>query len=252
VTVAVGEQTQLMDVPGEQVRRVGARRDRGARITERDVALVGWIARWRFASVPQVRARFGLGQSVAYRRLGQMAEMGCLEFRRLFVGRPGVYTVTDVGLGLCEVDLPRVGVDLRTYRHDSALVDLATTLELRGLEVLSERELRRADAGTTRPRHAVLLGGDQADGRPRRHYPDMVVGSEEGGARFGVELELTAKRTSRLREILLAYRRASHLAAVVYYVEQAAVRRRLEALREELQMADRLDLRPWAEVRGDG
>ncbi len=251
MTVRVGEQTQLMDVPGEQVRRTGARRDRGARITERDVALVGWIARWRFASVPQVRARFRLGQSVAYRRLGQMAEMGCLEFRRLFVGRPGVYTVTDVGLGLCEVDLPRVGVDLRTYRHDSALVDLATTLELGGLEVLSERELRRADAGTTRPRHAVLLGGDQADGRPRRHYPDMVVGGE-AGARFGVELELAAKRTSRLREILLAYRRASHLAAVVYYVEQAPVRRRLEALREELQMADRLDLRPWAEVRGDG
>jgi radical SAM superfamily enzyme YgiQ (UPF0313 family) len=97
----------------------------------------------------------------------------------------------------------------------------------------------------------VLLGGDQADGRPRRHYPDMVVGGE-GDARFGVELELAAKRTSRLREILLAYRRASHLAAVVYYVEQPTVRRRLEALREELQMANRLDLRPWAEVRGDG
>jgi len=35
------------------------------------------------------------------------------------------YTVTDIGLGLCEVGLPKAGVDLRTYRHDSHLVDLA-------------------------------------------------------------------------------------------------------------------------------
>ena len=220
-------------------------------MTERDVALIGWIARWRFASVPQVRARFGLGQSVAYWRLGRLAEMGCLEFRRLFVGRPGVYVVTDVGLALSEVDLPKVGVDLRPYRHDSALVDLATSLELRGLDVLSERELRRADAGASAPRHAVLLGGDQADGRRRRHYPDIVVG-REGQARFAVELELAAKRVARLREILTAYRRASHLSAVVYYVEQPAVRRRLELLRDELRMADRLDLRSWSEGAPDG
>ena len=114
---AVDEQTQLLSEP--RGAKPPARRSRGPRITQRDVAMVRWIARWRFASVPQVRARFGLGQSVAYRRLGQMAEMGCLEFRRLFVGRPGVYTVTDVGLGLCEVDLPRVGVSTCSQRTGS-------------------------------------------------------------------------------------------------------------------------------------
>lgn len=251
MTATVGEQTQLVEERAERRRSRGGRGDQGPRMTERDVALIGWIARWRFASVPQVRARFGLGQSVAYWRLGRLAEMGCLEFRRLFVGRPGVYVVTDVGLALSEVDLPKVGVDLRTYRHDSALVDLAIDLEGRGLEVLSERELRRADAGASAPRHAVVLGGEQADGRRRRHYPDMVVG-DEGQPRFAVELELAAKRTARLREILTAYRRASHLSAVVYYVEQPAVRQRLETLRDELQMSERLDLRAWTPEARDG
>jgi len=79
----------------------------------------------------------------------------------------------------------------------------------------------------------------------------MIVGAE-GETRFAVELELAAKRTARLREILLAYRRAQHLEAVVYYAELPAVQSRLEALRGELSMADRLDVRPWSEAGGDG
>lgn len=243
-----GEQTQLVAATAVGRRR---RRDRGGRITERDVEIIGWIARWRFASLAQVRARFSLGRSVAYECLGRLVERGCLEFERLFVGRPAVYTVTATGLGLAEVALPRVGVDLRTYRHDAALVDVAIGLETRGLAVLSERELRAGDAGVAKPRHAVLLGGAQADGRARRHYPDMIVGAEGPGG-FAVELELAAKRTVRLREILTAYRRAQHLQAVVYYVEAPTVRSRLEALRDELAMADRLDVRPWSEAPRDG
>lgn len=244
-----GEQRQLVEVP--EASRRAARRDRGPRITERDVEIVAWIARWRFASLEQVRARFGLGRSVAYERLGRLVELGLLDFQRLFTARPGSYTVTADGLGVAEVGLPRVGVDLRTYRHDAALVDVAIDLERRGLEVVSERELRAADAGAAEPRYAVVLGGQQADGRARRHYPDLIVGGE-GQARFAVELELAAKRTARLREILVAYRRAQHLQAVVYYAELPAVRTRLETLRDELSMADRLDVRPWSEVGGDG
>jgi len=228
-----------------------ARRDRGLRLTERDVEVVRWIARWRFASLGQVRRRFGLGRSGAYGCLGRLAELGMLEFQRLFAAHPGSYTVTAGGLGLAEVALPRVGVDLRTYRHDAALVDVGIDLELQGLVVVSERELRAADAGAAQPRHAVVLGGQQADGRARRHYPDLIVGPE-GQTRFAVELELAAKRTARLREILLAYRRAQHLAAVVYYAELPAVRTRLETLRGELSMADRLDVRPWSEEPTDG
>ncbi|MFF2228280.1 hypothetical protein ACFVV7_33740 [Streptomyces globisporus] len=172
-------------------------------------------------------------QNTARLRIGLLREAG-------FV----LTTVVPSGIGSCVWTTSRgaraAGVELRAPKwpgerllHRLAVVDAAITFELGGARVLSERELRRAEA-TSRARAELTAAGlaSQAgsvpDGRGRErflcapvgaegrvHYPDLVVGSPLGLA--AIEVEVTRKAPAELRQLLRSYRDARNVFQQVVY-----------------------------------
>jgi hypothetical protein len=196
---------------------------RGFRVTHRDLAMVRWIGRQRFVEAGQLAGRFGMDERNAYRRLRGLVSLGLLEHQRILHGRPGVYLATRVGLAAVELNLPPARVDLRTYVHDLGAVDLCVELEreFSAELVVTERELRSRDTAAERPRYAVMLG--QQTTRRGLHFSDLAVELGDGRP-LCVELELTAKSSGRLDQIVSAYVRGRHIAAVRYYAAPAAIR----------------------------
>jgi hypothetical protein len=217
-------------------------RARPVRLGPRDLEILGWLARHRFASASQIGERFGIGFSRACRRLGQLSAAGYLERSRPFVG-PSVYLATSTAIAVAGSSLPRSRVDVRTYRHDLGITQLAIEFELSGLRTITEREMRSREASGHGLYSARLTSEPNAEW-PRRHFADLALEAEDGSL-SAFELELTPKRTGRLRAILKAYRRSPQIARVVYYVERAYLARRIEELARSLHLEERLEVRSW-------
>lgn len=194
----------------------------GFRVTARDVELVRWIGRLRFAQAVQVADRFAMDERNVYRRLRGLVALGLLEHRRVFHARPGVYLATGDGLAAAGVRLPRPRIDIRTYRHDriASAVCIELEREFGSAGVVTERELRAHDAsGVERPRYAVRLGSQAT--RRGLHFPDLAV-EAEGRHPLAIEVELAVKGRVRLDSIVSGYVRARHIGAVRYYAAPAA------------------------------
>jgi DNA-binding IclR family transcriptional regulator len=58
--------------------------------TEKDAEIVGWVGRVGAAGAEDVMARFGMGRSWAYARLGRLVRDGLLEQKTLLYRRSGV------------------------------------------------------------------------------------------------------------------------------------------------------------------
>lgn len=190
------------------------RRRRRGRITDRDRAIVRWIARQRFATAEIIARRFGMDRSRAYRRLRILTAAGLVEHHRIFLGA-GVYLATAHGIAVVDLTLPPAKVDIRSYHHDLGLAALCADYELADHPVLTEREIRAADSFNPTPSYAVLLGDRNL------HFPDLIVCEDRG--LVAVELERTTKRTRRIDQILSAYLRARHLDAVRYHATDSRV-----------------------------
>ncbi|HYI81017.1 MAG TPA: hypothetical protein VEW67_09180 [Thermoleophilaceae bacterium] len=212
---------------------------RGFRVTRRDLAVVGWLGRLRFAEAAQVARRFALSERHAYRRLRGLVALGLLDHRRVFHNRPGVYWATRAGLDAAGLRLPPAGIDIRTYDHDRLAAAVAIDLagEFSAEAIVTERELRSLDAAAESPRYAVRRGSADRGGRRGLHFPDLAVNGADGRP-LAVEVELTAKGRGRLDSIVAAYVRARHIAGVRYYaapsatpgLERAIARARAESL----------------------
>ena len=116
----------------------------GFRLTGRDLEIVRWIGRLRFAEAEQVASRFGMDARNAYRRLRGLVAVGLLEHRRVFHAQPGAYAATRFGLQSAGLRLPPARLDVRTYRHDRIAAGVAVELEREfgAAAVVTERELR--------------------------------------------------------------------------------------------------------------
>lgn len=196
---------------------------RGFRVTDRDLAMVRWIGRLRFAEAAQVGRRFGLDERHVYRRLRGLVRAGLLDHRRVFHNQPGAYWATRAGLDATDLRLPPAGIDIRTYEHDrlAAVATIALEDEFGPEAIVTERELRSLDAAAETPRYAVARGGRAQLGRSGLHFPDLAVDGRDGRP-LAVEVELTAKGRGRLDSIVAGYVRARHIAGVRYYAAPAA------------------------------
>lgn len=195
----------------------------GFRVTARDLEMVRWIGRLRFAEASQVARRFRMNERNTYRRLRGLVAHELLAHRRVFHGQPGAYSATPAGLVAARIRLPRPRLDIRTYTHDR--VAAAMTIELEqefGWDAIrTERELRSYDVGDpATPRYAVRRGYDL--GRQGLHFPDLAVELDEAKP-LAVEIELTAKGTRRLDSIVRAFVLGAHLDRVRYYAAPAAL-----------------------------
>ena len=191
-------------------------------MTARDIEMLRWIGRLRFAEANQVARRFAMDERNAYRRLRGLVARDLIAHQRVFHAMPGVYCSTSSGLVCAGLRLPRPRLDIRTYAHDRAAASVTIELEAEfgPPAVRTERELRSHDAGDPpRPRYAVRRG--YGLGRRGLHFPDLAIELDDGKS-LAVEIELTAKGTRRLDSIVRAYLGGRHH-CVRYYAAPAAL-----------------------------
>lgn len=210
------------------------------RLTDRDLEVVAWLARQRVATAMQVARLFEVDLSKAYRRLRAMVVRGLVRHERVFHLEPGVYLATASGIGCIDLQLPPPKLDIRTLRHDLRVTALCVSYLRSEVPVTTEREMRAIDSCGERPRYAAVLSGEAASGRPRLHFPDLLV---ESDGRRAIEVELTPKRRRRLDQIIGAYVRARHLDGVVYYVRTCQVERLVREAAERTHADDLVQVR---------
>jgi hypothetical protein len=238
--------------PAPRVRR-GPYRARKFLLTDRDLELLRFIAAHRFVLAAQARAWLGSDRAVAYRRLSGLVGVGLLSYERIFHAQPGCYQVTNGGLAVIDSDLPRPSIDLRCYRHDVDVVWLALAA-LHGSfgsfdRALSEREMRSHDQQPDRrdERFAIPLGDYAASGRPRSHYPDVLLVAGDG-RRVALELELSMKGRRRLESIFIGYGGERRITRVVYFTDRQSIAHAVAATAAACGVEGLVQVRPAAGI----
>ena len=196
---------------------MGRRNEVGVRITERDLAIVQWLSRVRFATAEQVARQFALSERVAYRRLRAGVAEELVWHKQPLVGVPGVYGATNTGAQVAKSPLSGSRWDWRHHDHTLAVVDLMIAIGQHYPEaaVQTERELAAALYAQGLPR------GE------RSHLPDGVL--RLGDRVVALEVELTAKSATRLQAIFRQYARQREYTDVWYYAAPPVFRRLTQA-----------------------
>jgi hypothetical protein len=214
----------------------------GFRLTARDLRLLEFIASHRFVLAAHVTQWLGADRAVAYRRLGGLTDLGLLSYFRAFDDQPGAFTVTPPGLKLIQSRLSAPVIDLGCFRHDAALVWLALAIQATtAAELVTERQMRSSDRDERQEPFFLALHQLGPGGRPRRHYPDLVL-SDPAGRRRAVELELTQKSRSRLELILIAYAAHPQIQVVTYITDTPAIAQALITTSTELAISETVDV----------
>jgi len=171
-------------------------------LTERDLKILYWINRMRYATANQVARGFRIGIKASYRRLRKLCVDGYLHSLRIFRNKPGVYMCTKKGAEICGSNLyaPKCYINLANYEHDLKVVDLSIELEKQG-EWVSMRELRQG-CGTDMIPDGVLITKDK---------------------KVAVEVELTKKSERNLNKKMGYYRKSVNYDEVWYFVSSKAV-----------------------------
>jgi hypothetical protein len=216
--------------------------------TEKDAEIVGWVGRLGAAGAEHVMARFGMGRSWAYSRLGRLVADGLLEQKTLLYRKPGLYVASAEGLrwcGLGRLGVYRVGPGGFQHAHEVATAAVALHGCLPGWEVVSEREIRAAESDTGELLASVRVG-ELPGGRPALHRPDLAVISPEGRA-LAIEVELSVKAPRRLAGICRGYARARHIERV-YYLAAPAPARAVSRAVDETRAQDRVSVLALGDV----
>lgn len=192
---------------------------------ERDAEIVEWIGRLGAAGVGHVMAHFGVCRCLAFRRLTPLVRSGLLRQYRLLYARPQLYAATwrglhrsDLGeLGVCQVSAGH-------FEHAWQIAEVAVALlaGLPGWRVLSEREIRWHERQRRKLLASVRVGSAGGD-VAAMHRPDLALLSPQGRV-VAIEIELAAKRPSRLVAICNGWARARHVDAVYYLASPKAAR----------------------------
>lgn len=230
-----------------------SRATRPVAVTERDVAVLQFLARYRMATYPQLAAAFGISYTALRHRMPRLAREGLVVRKAIGKSTYSVWMPTDAGMKVADMDLTLPTLSWATVGHTLGLVDVGIRFEALGEVVVTEREIRAADTRdlpTDRMQQAAEMTGftgeqarlyivEMGDGTKQyAHIPDMVLArppAENGGARsVAVELELNHKPAAQWRKILAAYRNAPHISQVIYFTHQSKVRSGILAAAKEV------------------
>jgi hypothetical protein len=219
----------------------------GVRLTERDRALLTFVAEHRLVLERQLERLVGAGQGQLRGRLRALASAGYAREDRAFDDR--FYQIRRPGLAAIDSELPEPRFHLGGYKHDVGVAWL--WLAARGgtfgavRDVLGERRLRSHDGVGERPSepYGVRLGGYDRFGRDRLHYPDLLLIDFRGRC-LALELELTPKGRNARELILGGYGADNRVDRVLYLVENhsrgRAIRRLVEQSADAGGLADRV------------
>lgn len=201
-------------------------------VTERDREVVWWLGRVKVASIEQVKARFGLGQTQVYARLKGLRDVGLVERERVLQGFT-VFYATSRGLRVVGCSLPPVSaIRLGSLTHDLAATDAVVILEKAKAELLTEREIRQEHRALGEQPYCTDI---DEPGRMYRskHTPDIVI-LGPGGSWVAVEVELTTKASRRTKAILDGYRlQGDGFVGVLYLVPTERDKARIQMLAEK-------------------
>lgn len=240
----------VVDVEAERAtprrRMTTGTRQRGIVITDRDIRMLQFLARYKYATYPQLAAYLQVEPDALRRRLPRLRVEGILAFKS--VGRPSkVWVPTRTGIALSGLDLTVPETSLATGKHSAALVDLGIRFEQGGERVVTEREIRAADVrgrltdrmlaarALTYPNAVLQDLPARVDGPPLfsvtmgsgeryRHIPDMVLvrppAPDGSPGSIAIELELCRKTRSLWRQIFNAYSHQENIGLVVYFTHR--------------------------------
>jgi len=194
------------------------------------------LAEQRVTVTPQAAHWLNEPAAASAARLERLQAARMLKLDQIFHAAPAAVTITRRGLAAAGSTLrtpPQI--DLRQYRHDVGVAWLwqAAHAGYFGTPkaLVSERVMRSHDwrldrraANEPIERFGVGIGGVAPGGAPRRHYPDLLVDTQDG-RRVAVELELTAKSRPRTDEVMLAYASDGRVAEAAYLVPDARLAR---------------------------
>lgn len=219
------------------------------RLTDRDRVLLWFAAHHRIVLAAQLQVLLGATPAAVATRVRALRRAGYLGAQRPFDGQAPCYWITRRGLGAIESRLPTPRPQLGSYRHDLGIAWLWLVARQGAFgpirQIVSEREMRSRD-GTGNRRvnpFGVRLGGVGPGGRPRLHYPDLLLVGP-GGRRVALELELTSKGRARRERILAGYAADGRIDAVLYLADRPATARAIRASASRLGISDRVHVQP--------
>jgi hypothetical protein len=185
---------------------------------DRQILILAW--RNVFVTAWAIGVLFEMKEPRVYRLMARLRDAGLVGYRRLYREYAGAYFLTRKGCraaGLKSMREP--SLELVSYRHGLGVLGILVGYERRGIQTLTEREIRARSAdGET---WSVPLVGRHGKTR----WPDLVAAN--GNRLAAIELELAAKRSHRLASIIDGYERSSLYAEVRFVVEQGAVAERI-------------------------
>jgi hypothetical protein len=211
-------------------------------ITPRDQELLEYLARHRMVSTEHVQVCLTLSGAAARRRLRRLSEAGLAEGAVRFHRQSACWRITRRGLSAIGSRLPAPRDDLSTHTHDLGVAWLWLAAQDGAFgplpEVIAERELRSRDGPGERAEPlAVRIPGAGPRGGERRHYPDLLLVTQDG-ARVAVELELTGKSRTRRELILTAYGADHRIDHVLYLVRDRQLGAEIAATARRLGLED--------------
>ncbi len=227
-------------------------------LSDRDLELLRALAEQRIAVMAQVAHWLGVSESTAAKRVRRLREAKLVESRRLFERGSPMVRITGAGLKLIGSPLGRPGQKLDEYRHDVGVGWVWTAAHEGAFgemaAIHSERAMRSHDARLERLTFGDRLGEPDVelrgvgvgvwrpDGRPERHYPDLLL-ETTAGHRIGVELELSSKGRRRLDRVMEAYASDARIDAILYLVPDRALAERIRAAAGRAGITDMVHVR---------
>jgi hypothetical protein len=214
-------------------------------ISERDLEILDFVARFGLAPARAVAAWAGTGQTVSYARERRWLMHRLIESlepingsgRLLVCTREGLRAAGRDGLGPGRVSIGR-------RPHAIAVAQVAAIFERHAEAVLSERELTAREREERRRIYSVELSSG------RLHRPDLVL--RDGGV--AIEVELSQKASWRLDSILRAWRSAigaKRFGGVRYLCGPRAFRAVRKAV-ERTATEELIEVTALSEVNGNG
>lgn len=194
-------------------RQRAERSDKGTiRGTERDLALLRWVAQQYAVSLDDLTRLIGASEHAARRLMQRWKQAGWAEGRVLLVRQPPVIWVTRKGQANAGTSYRPWEPVLAKLEHIFAVNQVRITLEQRRPEGTwtSERDLLQARASQQR---SARLASQAAP--PTHHMPDALWEPQPGGDRVAIEVERSYKgseRTSQIMHDLLVIQRYPRVA----------------------------------------
>lgn len=212
--------------------------------TQKDKAIVSFLARVGFAQADQIATRFSMTRRNANMRLRALLDASVVDVSCRHVEGGWVYGASPPGMRMVDTDhLHPARFALSSIHHTLAVASVIATTEASGFTCLSEREIGAHRRAGVDSRYEFAY---REHGRNIRHLPDMTIELTNG--RFvAIEIERFDKSTKRVESILNAYRRRldrDGFIGVIYLTENRCSPNRLHGLAKRRGLSSAFSVAP--------